>query len=152
MNQPPPAPPGQPPIPPPQPVAIPVPMLPQPDFIRLSEGLLTVAREIALIPNVPVQGILNAIMASLHRIEGEVAAGLRTVERRLDRIETQLTLVPIRIYNANVNSSTNIMYPPGINVVPGMPLTRMEIHTITCTAGFLYLYPPAQLIDSFLQE
>ncbi|KNZ73278.1 hypothetical protein J132_08048 [Termitomyces sp. J132] len=55
MNQPPPAPPGQPPIPPPQPVAIPVPMLPQPDFIRLSEGLLTVAREIALIPNVPVQ-------------------------------------------------------------------------------------------------
>ncbi|KAG5335511.1 hypothetical protein C0989_001187, partial [Termitomyces sp. Mn162] len=59
MNQLPPAPPagqpGQPPIPPPQPVAIPVPMLPQPDFIRLSQGLLTVAQEIALVPNVPLQ-------------------------------------------------------------------------------------------------
>ncbi|KAG5728165.1 hypothetical protein E4T56_gene19329 [Termitomyces sp. T112] len=137
MNQLPPAPPagqpGQPPIPPPQPVAIPVPMLPQPDFIRLSQGLLTVTQEIALVPNVPLQGIFNVIMASLNRIEGEVAqvaAGLRAVEHWLDRNNIELTLVPIQIFNASVNSSTNIMYPPGIHIVPGMPLTRMEIHTL----------------------
>ncbi|KAF8724457.1 hypothetical protein AX14_008784 [Amanita brunnescens Koide BX004] len=110
--------------------------LAQPNFQALRERLTAASQEIALIPNFAVtlaqlaqqQAQQQAALAQLAQQQAQQHAELI---QRLDGIVATQQRLPMQLRNAVASLDAPLIYPLGVEIGPGFPVTKNDLLTLT---------------------
>jgi hypothetical protein len=113
----------------------------QPDLQALSQHLIAVSHQLALIPNMPVFDIA-AMLAHMNQqhaaIQGQLAGVIaqqaqhhEAVMQRFEVLEASHARLPLQLRNAAASLEAPVLYPHGLDIIPGFPVTKRGLLDLT---------------------
>ncbi|XP_006463569.1 hypothetical protein AGABI2DRAFT_194359 [Agaricus bisporus var. bisporus H97] len=107
--------------------------LPPPDWDAVGNALATLGQQAHRMAQVNVQAQLNALLNGMNQmINGinNLGGHITALDQRTARIEAELTLLPMRIFNASASDTAPLAYPPPHVSGGALPKTKYDAHRI----------------------